>query len=141
MDQTIETSDFGIGMQHINGSYCRQDDMDVPSKLAARDQQYDDSLNAMVRYTKKNTSKYFNMTKQGEMSFIKASNVLLEPFSEIKRGQDAKAEKKLRMPTNPLGVTLTNKQVQTLTTFCKRRNIPFNENEQRFYMKAKQDHS
>lgn len=77
------------------------------------------------------------MTKQSELAFMKASNVLLEPFSVVKRGQDLKAEKQLRMPPNPLGVQLRHKKLITLTDFCKERNIPFNENEQRFYLKVR----
>ena len=45
----------------------------------------------MVRYSKEKTHKYFDATKQGEKAFIHASNILLEPFSPVKRGQDTKA--------------------------------------------------
>lgn len=79
------------------------------------------------------------MTKQGEQEFIKASNVLLEPFSPLKRGKDPKAEKALRMPPNHVGVRhRTGPPLLSLTEFCKKRNIPFNENEQRYYMRLKQ---
>ena len=80
----------------------------------------------MVRYSKKKTGKYFNMTKQSQSAFVKASNVLSEPFSPVKRGQDFKAEKLIRMPQNPLGVQLRNKKLVTLYEFCRQRNIPFN---------------
>ena len=43
------------------------------------------------------------------------------------------------MPQNPLGVTVRNKSLQTLVDFCKQRNIPFNQNERRYYLKAKQE--
>ena len=43
------------------------------------------------------------------------------------------------MPPNPLGVKPYHKSLVTLTNFCKQRNIPFNENEQRYYMRARQD--
>ena len=91
---------------------------------------------SMVRYSKKKTGKYFNLTKQSQLAFVKASNVLLEPFSPVKRGQDQLAEKLIRMPHNPLGVQL-NKKISTLFEFCRQRNIPFNENEQRYYKRAK----
>ena len=76
------------------------------------------------------------MSKQSEHAFVKASNVLLEPFSPVKRGQDLKAQKQLRMPANPLGVQLRNKNLISLYDFCRERKIPFNENEKRYYMKA-----
>ena len=95
----------------------------------------------MVKCSTQKTGKFFNMSKQSELDFVKASNVLLEPFSPIKKGQDLKAEKQLRMPPNPLGVQLRNKSIISLYDFCKERNIPFNENEKRYYLRAKQENS
>ena len=93
----------------------------------------------MIRFTKKN-NKILNCTKQSLDTFIKASNILLEPFCEIKRGQDQKAQKQLKIPANslPQGETFIKKKTLiSLTEFCKRRNIPFNENEKRYYQMEK----
>ena len=47
---------------------------------------------------------------------------------------------KLRMPHNPIGLKHNLKPLITFTQFCKNRNIPFNENEERFYLINQQKH-
>jgi len=73
----------------------------------------------MVRYSKKKTQKFFDTTRQGEKAFIKASNVLLEPFSPLKRNQDAKAQKTFRMPMDPMKAKVREKPLITMVEFCK----------------------
>lgn len=46
---------------------------------------------SMVRTSKKSANRYFNVENQAGPAFVKASNVLLEPFSLTKRYQDNKA--------------------------------------------------
>lgn len=60
--------------------------------------------------------------------------MLQKPFSMNERNPDRKAESKLRMPHNPIGLTHNCKPLITFTQFCKNRNIPFNENEERYYL-------
>lgn len=83
----------------------------------------------MTRSSRLGNHKFFNMTKQSDHSFIKASNVLLKPFGAVPRNTQDKTVHTIRMPHNPLGVTIKHKQMVTLTDFCTQRNIPFNENE------------
>lgn len=132
MDSSIEPSELAPGLNFTNKQpHLRQFDK------TAMEEFYSTKAESMVRYSKKLTGKYFNMSKQSQIAFLKASNVLLEPFCAIKRGQDQKAEKLIRMPPNPLGVQVRNKKIISLYDFCRQRNIPFNENEQRYYRKAK----
>ena len=84
--------------------------------------------------TKKN-QKYFNVTNQGSSAFIKASNVLMEPFSMSNRNTDMKSGKKVRMPMNPIGVKPLEKPLPTFVEFCIERNIPINQNEDRYFKK------
>ena len=44
------------------------------------------------------------------------------------------------MPHNPIGLKHALKPLSTLTQFCKNRNIPFNENEERYYLVKQQEH-
>ena len=59
---------------------------------------------SMVHANKNSANRYFNVEKQAAHAFVKASNVLLEPFCMSKRGQDTRAQKHIRMPANPIGV-------------------------------------
>ena len=84
------------------------------------------------------THKLFNVSSIASTAFVKASNVLQTPFCLNERHTDGKAEKKLRMPTNPIDFKHNFKPLTKFTQFCKGRNIPFNENEQRFYTMKQQ---
>ena len=44
------------------------------------------------------------------------------------------------MPTNPIDFKHNFKPLIKFTVFCKSRNIPFNENEQRFFVLKQQEH-
>ena len=90
--------------------------------------------------TNKN-AKLFNVTNQNSQAFIKASNILLEPFSLTNRKYDHKALKKLRMPTNPIGINPQEKTVPSFVEFCQERNIPFNENELRYFKQNQNNHA
>lgn len=49
-------------------------------------------VESMVRLNKRNANqRFFNVEKQNSLAFVKASNVLLEPFSLTQRGQDSRA--------------------------------------------------
>ena len=88
--------------------------------MQLQEESFTAATESLVRYSKKKTQKYFDTTKTGEKAFIKASNVLLEPFSPLKRKQDHKAQKTFRIPPDPLCVTVRDgKQIPTLVEFCK----------------------
>ena len=136
MDSSIETSEID-GLQRVSQIQRLKG---IKEKVASR---LDPKVKAesLVHYSREKTLKYLNTTKQGEQAFVKASNVLLEPFSPIKRGVDVKAEKQLRMPANPVGnkSLLSGTTLISLPEFCKQRNIPWNQNEQRYYLRAKNE--
>ena len=93
----------------------------------------------MVKLTNKNL-KVLSSKNQSLKAFVKASNILLEPFSTLERGEDHKAANQLKIPPNSkpqVETIVKKKELVSLVAFCKRRNIPFNENEQRFYRKEK----
>ena len=124
---------------NIDHGFKRQDNIVQYKKTFREQQNYMQKVNELVKLTKKN-KKIFNCRHQSLNTFIKASNLLLEPFSELDRGKDTKAEKQLKIPPNSLPQTeriVAKKELTSLTDFCKKRNIPFNENEKRFYLKEK----
>ena len=93
---------------------------------------------------RKKTARLFNVQNQSTNSFLKASDVLLNPFSMSERKNDHASEKQLRMPKNPSRFSQAlqgEKPLQTFTQFCKLKNIPFNMNEKRFYQIAKHEYS
>jgi len=92
-------------------------------------------------YENINTSAYIScshISQQMNSSTIKESNYLLEPFALHQRNTDEVAEKNLRLPHNPIGIKVDEKKLPSFHHFCRQRNIPFNENEKRYYMMAKQ---
>ena len=103
-------------MAHYNSIQSIQR-LEIDTNIGASDfkgenQQIGDSIQesyltkaeSMVRTSKKSANRYFNVEKQAGPTFVKASNVLLEPFSLTQRNQDNKAHKQIRMPPNPIGV-------------------------------------
>jgi len=70
------------------------------------------------------------------------ANLVFEPFKLNTRVTDQVAKAELSFPPHPFFVSKKNDQadfrVLQMHQFCKMRNIPFSENEERFYKSVKQ---